>query len=169
MKIAGISPFPVQSQKRLDPDFGQQPQDDGPSDSVRLGAAAAWVGLTGAAGAWLGHQRQMADQITVEHRPYPEMRSVPVGTHEQHGCYQYHYGYDMMKSEWGFHYGYDTSCRKTVTDYVQEPTGQTLIQNIEHHSLGFPNTVAQGALLGVGLGVVTGAAGLVLAHVLEDR
>ena len=151
-----------------DADFGQD-VNDGPSDGVKLGLAAGWVGLTTDAGAYAGHQRGLSDQVTVEHIPYPETVSVPVGTHVQHGCYQYHFGYNMSSGNFDYHYGYDTSCSKTVTDYAEQATGRTLIRDVEHHSTGFPHSAAQGALLGAGVGVVTGAAGLVLAHVLSKN
>jgi hypothetical protein len=151
-----------------DPDFGRD-ENGGMGDSVKLGAAAGWVGLTTAAGAYLGHQRQLADTVTVERIPYAETRQVPIGTRTEHGCYQYHYGYDFSKSEFGYHYGYDSSCTQQVTDYRTEPTGNTLIREVHHHSKGFPNTLAQGALLGLGVGVVTGAAGLVLARLIADH
>lgn len=151
-----------------DPDFGRG-DSEGISDSVKLGAAAGWVGLTTAAGAYLGHQRHLGDVVTVEKIPYAETRQVAIGSHTESGCYQYHYGYDAMKGEFGYHYGYDASCTQTVTDYRTEETGRTLIREVHHHSKSFPNSMAQGALLGLGVGVVTGAAGLVLAKLIADR
>jgi len=174
MKVAnlfqpGPSKASIQKQPKPpqpDPDFGRQTE--GLSDSVKLGAAAGWVGLTTAAGAYLGHQRQLADQVTVERIPYPETRQVAIGSHTESGCYQYHYGYDALNGEFGYHYGYDASCTQTVTDYRTEETGRTLIREVHHHSKGFPNTAVQGALLGLGVGVVTGVAGLVLARVISE-
>ena len=168
MKISNfLPPSFTQGHKphKPDPDFGNA-QGDGISDSVKL---AGWVGLTTAAGAVLGHQRQLSDVVTVEKIPYPETRQVAIGSHTESGCYQYHYGYDAMKGEFGYHYGYDSSCTQTVTDYRTEETGRTLIREVHHHSQGFPHSMAQGALLGLGVGVVTGTAGLVLAHLIADR
>lgn len=151
-----------------DPDFGQNIQ-EGLSDQAKLGMAAGWVGLTTAAGAYVGHQRGLSDQVTVEHIPYPETVRVAVGSHTQHGCYQYHFGYNMSSGGFDYHYGYDSSCKKTVTDYADQPTGNTLIRDVEHHSTGFPHSAAQGALLGAGVGLVTGTIGLVLTQILTDR
>lgn len=151
-----------------DADFGQDIQ-DGLSDQAKLGIAAGWVGLTTAAGAFIGHQRGLSDQVTVEHVPYQETVRVAVGSHTQHGCYDYHYGYNMSSGNFDYHYGYNSSCTQTVTDYETQYTGRTLIRDVEHHSTGFPHSAAQGALLGAGVGVVTGTAGLVLAHLLSKN
>ncbi|MBS2040278.1 hypothetical protein JST97_35145 [bacterium] len=151
-----------------DPDFGQDLQ-EGLSDRAKLGLAAGWVGLTTAAGAYIGHERGLSDQVTVEHIPYPETVRVPVGTHTQHGCYQYHFGYNMSSGGFDYHYGYDSSCTKTVTDYADQATGNTLIRDVEHHSTGFPHSAAQGALLGAGVGLVTGTIGMVLGQIIADR
>lgn len=158
--------LPQTQQKKYDPDFGRAPE-EGPSDSVKLGVAAGWVGLTTAAGAYLGHQRGLGDQVTIERIPYAETTRVVTGSHVEHGCYQYHYGYDFSSGDWGYHYGYDSSCTQTVTDYANVPTGRTLYREVAHHSKGFPHSTAQGALLGFGVGVATGVAGLVLANVIE--
>ena len=153
--------------KKPDPDFGQDTH-SGLSDQAKLGVAAGWVGLTTAAGAFIGHQRGLADQVTVEQVPYAETVQVPVGSHTQHGCYDYHYGYDAMKGEFGFHYGYNASCTKTVTDYETRATGNTLYNEVKHHTQGFPHSALQGALLGMGVGVITGTAGLVLSKLIAD-
>ena len=118
------------------------------------------MGLTTAAGAYIGHQRGLDDVVTVKHVPYQETVRVAVGSHVQQGCHQYHYGYDAMKGEFGYHYGYDASCRQTMTDYETRYTGCTLFKEAENHSAGFPHSAMQGALLGAGVGVITGAAGL---------
>ena len=169
MKISNLFPRPnPTARKKPDQDFGQD-LDAGVSDKVKLGAAAGWVGLTTAAGAYIGHQRGLTDVVTVERVPYQETVRVPVGSHTEHGCYQYHYGYDAIKGEFGYHYGYDSSCSQQVTDYETRVTGRTLYNEVEHHSTGFPHSAAQGALLGAGVGIVTGAAGLVLARLIADN
>jgi len=154
--------------KKPDPDFGQDLH-SGLSDQAKLGVAAGWVGLTTTAGAIIGHQRSLADHVTVEQVPYAETVQVPVGSHTQHGCYDYHYGYDAMKGEFGFHYGYNASCTKTVTDYETQATGRTLYNEVKHHTQGFPHSALQGALLGMGVGVITGTAGLVLSKIIADQ
>lgn len=169
MKLGNLFNRPnLTLKKKPDPDFGQN-VDSGMSDKAKLGVAAGWVGLTTAAGAYIGHQRGLDDVVTVEHVPYQETVRVAVGSHVQQGCHQYHYGYDAMKGEFGYHYGYDASCRQTVTDYETRYTGRTLFKEVEHHSTGFPHSAMQGALLGAGVGVVTGAAGLVLAKLVADN
>ena len=169
MKI-GFSPLAHRPKPAVDPDFGRREPEppEGPSDSVQLGMAAGWAGLTTAAGAYLGHQRGLTDQVTVEQVPYAETRQVAVGTRTEHGCYQYHYGYDALNGEFGYHYGYDASCTQQVTDYRTEATGRILHREVRHHSQSFPRNAAQGALLGLGVGVVTGALGLCLARVIAD-
>jgi hypothetical protein len=151
-----------------DADFGQDIH-EGLSDQAKLGIAAGWVGLTTAAGAYIGYERGLGDHVTVEHVPYAETVRVAVGSHVQNGCYDYHYGYNMSSGSFDYHYGYDSSCTETVTDYETQTTGRTLIRDVEHHSTSFPHSAAQGALLGAGVGVVTGAAGLVLAHVISKN
>lgn len=134
------------------------------SDPNGMLKKSAWVGLTTAAGAVLGHQRSLTDTVTVERIPYPETVQVANGTRVENGCYQYHYGYDFSKGEFGFHYGYDSSCRRTVTNYDTVATGNTLYREVEHHSQSFPRNALQGAALGFGLGVVTA----VLAHAVSE-
>ena len=46
--------------------------------------------MTTAAGAIIGHQRGLADHVSVEQVPYAETVPVPLGSHTQHGCYDYH-------------------------------------------------------------------------------
>jgi len=170
MKIGNLPSTARKPPVPVDQDFGRQEPEPprGPSDSVKLGVAAGWVGLTTAAGAYLGHQRGLSNQVTVEQVPYAETRQVAVGTRTQHGCYQYHYGYDAINGEFGYHYGYDASCTQQVTDYRTEETGRILFREVKHHSQAFPRSAAQGALLGLGVGVVTGALGLALARVIAD-
>lgn len=119
-------------------------------------------------GAAIGASRQAQDVVTIEQVPYPESYQVQVGTHIEHGCYQYHYGYDAFKGEFGFHYGYDASCRQEVPTYETRYTGNTLYREVKHHSVGFPNTVVQGALLGGTVGLVAGIAGSVAMRALSE-
>lgn len=171
MNIANVFNRPnlaLGKKPKPDADFGQD-LDTGISDKAKLGVAAGWVGLTTAAGAYIGHQRGLTDQVTVERIPYQETVQVPVGSHTQHGCYEYHYGYNMSNGEFDYHYGYNSTCTKEVTDYQTQYTGRTLFNEVKHHSTGFPHSAMQGALLGAGLGIVTGAAGLVLSKLIADN
>ncbi|MBX3169165.1 MAG: hypothetical protein KF760_17300 [Candidatus Eremiobacteraeota bacterium] len=171
MKLSNLFHRPshtLSKKPKPDADFGQD-LDSGLSHKAKLGMAAGWVGLTTAAGAVIGHQRSLTDVVTVERVPYQETIQVPIGSHTESGCYQYHYGYDAIQGEFGYHYGYDASCTQTVTDYQTQYTGRTLYNEIKHHSTGFPHSATQGALLGAGVGIVTGAAGLVLSKLIADN
>lgn len=142
------------------PDFGGNPT----RTTVLVGSAT----VAGAAvGAMIGQARQTQDVVTIENRPYPETVQVPVGTRTVHGCYEYHYGYDAMEGEFGYHYGYNPSCTEQQTVYETQLTGRTLYQEIKHHTVGFPNTVLQGALLGAGVGLVGGVAAAVLLNSID--
>ena len=161
-------PVQLQSKARPDDDYGQAVE-SGISDQAKLSIAAGWVGLTTAAGAAIGHQRGLSDVVTIERIPYPETVQVPVGTREVQGCYRYHPGYDYTQGQYGMVYGYDASCTETVTDYETRLTGNTLYREVEHHSQGFPYSAWSGALLGAGVGVATGVAGLVLNKLLRHQ
>lgn len=142
-------------------DFATSPQG---SAAVIGGATVLGAGI----GAAIGASRQAEDVVTVEQVPYPETVRVQVGTRVQHGCYQYHYGYDAMEGEFGYHYGYDASCTKTVPNYETRYTGRTLYKDVKHHTVGFPNTMLQGALVGAGVGLATGIVGSVAMRALAQ-
>ncbi|MEW6278844.1 MAG: hypothetical protein AB1758_09495 [Candidatus Eremiobacterota bacterium] len=131
--------------------------------------AAGWTVAATGIGAAIGAARHARDVVTVEQVPYAESYRVPVGSHTETGCYDYHFGYNPMSGEFEPHYGYNASCTQTVTDYETRFTGKTLYREVHHHSVGFPNTVIHGVLLGFGVGVATSAAGLLLYHVLKNR
>lgn len=160
---------PPRPKIQRDPDFGRDPE-DGPdlASSLKTAGLVGWVGLTTAAGAVIGQNHQELDQVTVERIPYAETQQVPVGTHVQQGCYQHHWGWSMMDGEFNYHYGYDSSCRKTVTDYQTQPTGRTLYQEVTHHTQPFPHTPLGGALVGLGVGAVTGVLAAVLGEALVE-
>ena len=142
-------------------DFASSPK----ANAALIGGATA---LGAGIGAAIGAARQAEDVVTIEQVPYQETVRVQVGTQVQHGCYQYHYGYDAMNGEFGYHYGYDSSCTEVVPKYETRYTGRTLHKEVKHHSVGFPNTVVQGALLGVGVGLATGIVGSVAIRALSQ-
>lgn len=158
--ITGIKSFFRNNVGRTN-DFATSPEG---SAAVIGGATLLGAGV----GAAIGSSREARDVVTIEKVPYPESYQVQVGTRIQHGCYQYHYGYDAMEGEFGYHYGYDASCTKTVPNYETRYTGRTLYRDVKHHSVGFPNTVVQGALLGAGVGLATGIVGSLAMRALAD-
>lgn len=127
-------------------------------EAVSIGIAAGGAALGTGIGAWVGASRGANDIVTIEKVPYPESYQVAVGTRTSSGCYQYHYDFASGQYE----YGYDPFCTETVTDYETRYTGRTLYRDVEHHSVGFPHSAIQGALLGFGLGLATGIAGAVV-------
>ena len=120
-------------------------------------------------GAMVGADRAAEDVVTIEKVPYPESYQVQVGTKTQHGCYQYHYGYDAFEGEFSYHYGYDSTCTEQVPNYETRYTGKTLYKDVKHHSVGFPNTMFQGLVLGAGIGLATGIAGSVAMKAVLDN
>ena len=120
-------------------------------------------------GAMVGADRAARDVVTIEEVPYPESFQVQVGTTTRQGCYQYHYGYDMIEGEFDYHYGYDSSCTKEVPNYETQFTGKTLYKDVKHHSIKFPNTMFQGLLLGAGIGLATGIVGSVAMKAISDN
>lgn len=128
------------------------------------GATAVGAGI----GAAVGASRQAQDVVTIEKVPYPESYQVQVGTHTEHGCYQYHYGYNFSSGNFDYHYGYDSSCTRTVPTYETRYTGRTLYNDVKHHTVGFPNSIVQGALLGGTLGFVAGVAGSIALRAAAD-
>jgi hypothetical protein len=142
----------------------QDYQRSGPSSGQITAGAAIGGGLLGmGVGAAIGASRQAADVVTVEQVPYPESYREAVGTRTSMGCFEYHYNFGSGEYE----YGYNPLCVETVTDYETRYTGRTLYKEVHHHSVGFPNTMLQGALVGLGLGVATGVAGAVLYNALK--
>lgn len=157
--ITGIKSF-FRNNVGASNDYGS----DVATKAVVGGATVVGAGI----GAIIGSNRQAQDVVTIEKVPYPETIRVQEGTRVQHGCYQYHYGYDAFEGEFGYHYGYDSSCRKTVPNYVNRPTGRTLYRDVKHHTVGFPNTMVQGMVLGAGIGLATGIAGAVAMRALAS-
>ena len=137
----------------------------GPNKALIAGTTLAGAGI----GALIGAERQARDVVTIEKVPYPETIRVQDGTRIQRGCHQFHYGYDAFEGEWGYHFGYDSSCRKTVPNYVTRETGRTLYKDVKHHTVGFPNTVFGGAVLGAGIGLVAGIAGSVAIQAISEN
>ena len=144
------------------------PPAKGLSDGARLGIAAGWAALTTGVGAAIGATREGKDVVTYEQVPFTETVRVQVGTREEIGCHRYHYGYDFSQGEFGYHYGYDASCSQTVGVYEDQPTGRTLTKTLTHHSLNYPRTMLQGALVGLGIGALTGVAAYVLTESMKD-
>jgi len=149
-------------------DFSPSEEKKGLSDGARLGIAAGWTALATGVGAAFGASREGKDVVTYEHIPYAETVRVQVGTREESGCYRYHYGYDFSQGEFGYHYGYDASCSQTVGVYEDQPTGRTLTRTVTHHSLNYPRTMLQGAMLGLGIGAVTGVMGYILTESMKN-
>lgn len=140
----------------------------GLSDGARLGIAAGWTALTTGLGAAFGASREGQDVVTYERINYPEMERVQIGTHTEHGCYRYHYGYDFSSGDFGYHYGYDSSCTQEVPTWQDRPTGNILTKTITHHSLSYPRTMLQGAMVGLGIGAITGVAGYILTEQMKN-
>jgi hypothetical protein len=157
--ITGIRAF-MRNNVGQSNDFGS----DTATKAVVGGATLVGAGI----GAIIGSNRQAADVVTIEKVPYAETVTVQDGTRIQQGCYQYHYGYNAFEGEFEYHYGYDSSCRKTVPNYVQQPTGRTLYKDVKHHTLDFPRTMVQGMILGAGIGLAAGIAGSVAMRALAS-
>lgn len=158
--ISGLTSFFNKNIGRSN-DFASSPQ---ATATVVGGATALGAGI----GAAIGSSRQARDVVTIEQVPYAESYQVQVGTKTVHGCHEYHYGYDAFEGEFGYHYGYNPSCVEQRPVYETRYTGQTLYREVKHHSVGFPNTIVQGALLGAGVGLAAGIAGSVAMRALAS-
>ncbi len=134
-------------------------------DSVGIGIAAGGALLGTGIGALVGASRGVNDVVTIEKVPYAESYQVAVGTHQSSGCYQYHYNFSSGEYE----YSYDPLCTETVTDYETRYTGRTLYHDVKHHSVGFPHSALQGALLGFGVGLTAGVAGAVIYNAVSKE
>ncbi len=142
-------------------DFGDSPNT---GKYIVGGATALGAGI----GAVIGARRAAEDVVTIEKVPYQETVQVQTGTETVHGCYEYHYGYDMMEGEYGYHYGYNSLCVETRPTYETRYTGRTLHRDVKHHTVGFPNTMLSGALLGAGVGLAAGIAGSIAMKAITD-
>lgn len=101
--------------------------------------------------------------MTHEAVPYPETITVKVGEHTETGGF--HYSFMDGKYE----YGYDPLWSHTVDDYQQQQTGRILYRDVTHHTVGAPYTALQGAAIGFGVGVVTGAVGVAIVEMIKNR
>ncbi|MEW6280831.1 MAG: hypothetical protein AB1758_19610 [Candidatus Eremiobacterota bacterium] len=132
----------------------------GPTMNQKLAIAGGWTLLATGVGAAIGAARQARDVVTISQVPVPETVRVQVGTAWTPHCW--------IPMQTGDITTYMPSCYWDDPVYADQPTGRILgYRDVPNHSVGFPNTVLQGALLGMGIGVVTGAAGVVLSEVLK--
>ena len=119
-----------------------------------------WAALTTGVGAAIGASRQAQDVVTFTHEPVFETYRVQTGTSWNSHC--------SIPMQVGDVTIYQPSCYWDDPVYTTYRTDRVIgHEQVAHHTVGFPNTMLQGAALGFGLGLATGVAGLVVANALK--
>ncbi len=130
---------------------------------TKIGVAAGWAAAATGVGYAVGRDHGARDVVTFEQIPYAETVQVKVGDRTVVGGFHTHYSVINNQVE----YGYDPTWVHTEGVYETQATGRTLHRTETHHTVGFPFTPLQGALVGLGVGVVTGALGLAIYEILK--
>lgn len=131
---------------------------------AEVGLAAGWTAATTAAGYAIGATHQARDVVTHEQIPYKETVTVQVGTHTENGGFHYHY--DLFNGKWD--YSWDPLWSHDEPTYETRETGRTLVHDVTHHTVGAPYTAVGGAIMGLGVGVVTGTLGVIIAEMIRS-
>lgn len=133
---------------------------EGASTAKKAAMVGGWAALTTGVGAAIGASRQAQDVVTYTQEPIFETYRVQTGTSWNSHC--------TIPMQAGDMTIYQPGCYWEDPVYTTYRTDRVIgHEQVAHHSVGFPNTVVQGALLGLGVGVVTGVAGLVVAEMLK--
>lgn len=133
---------------------------EGASTAKKAALVGGWAALTTGVGAAVGASRQAQDVVTWSQQPIYETYSVQTGTSWNSHC--------QIPMQIGDTTIYQPGCYWDDPVYTTYRTDKIIgYKPVDHHTVGFPNTMFQGALLGLGIGVVTGVAGLVLAQQLR--
>lgn len=133
----------------------------GASTARKAAVVGGWAALTTGVGAAIGAAREAQDVVTYSQQPVYETYRVQTGTSWNSHC--------TIPMQVGDMTIYQPGCYWEDPVYTTYRTDRVIgHEQVAHHTVGFPNTVLQGALLGLGLGLATGVIGLV-AHEMIKR
>lgn len=134
----------------------------GATTAQKAAAVGGWAALTTGVGAAIGAARHAQDVVTYTQQPIYETYRVQTGT-----VWTSHCSYPMQIGDMTY---YQPSCYWDDPVYTTYRTNNVIgYRDVAHHTVGFPHSLAQGALLGLGFGLATGVAGLAIAHAIDHK